>query len=150
MEVDVAALKRDWADKEFDVVDFSVKAEDLVEFASACGEPELRYTDPTDPDFQAAPSYAARFVGRRTFPENFPKIGSGYGFDAGKCVEWYAPIRPNDVLTARSRIHDIYQKTGRSGPMVFIVHRMEFTNQNDELVSIVDWRMVQQPERERG
>ena len=26
--------------------------------------------------------------------------------------------------------------------MLFIVHRMEFTNQNDELISIVDWRMV--------
>ena len=46
----------------------------------------------------------------------------------------------------RSKIHDIYEKTGRSGTMVFIVHRMEFSNQRGEPVSIVDWRFLQQPD----
>jgi hypothetical protein len=31
--------------------------------------------------------------------------------------------------------------------MVFIVHRMEFYNQADTLVSTVDWRLVMQPEK---
>ena len=53
----------------------------------------------------------------------------------------------HDRLTARSHIHDIYEKTGRSGQMVFIVHRMEFSNQREELVSIVDWRFVQRPDQ---
>jgi acyl dehydratase len=66
------------------------------------------------------------------------------GFAAGKCVTPIAPIRPGDKITARSQIHDIYTKTGRSGTMLFIVHRMEFQNQRGEPVSIVDWRMVQQ------
>jgi hypothetical protein len=26
--------------------------------------------------------------------------------------------------------------------MMFVVHRMEFTNQEDTMVAIVDWRMV--------
>ena len=57
--------------------------------------------------------------------------------------EWKAPIRPGDTVVARSHIHDIFEKTGRSGGMMFIVHRMEFTNQRDELVAIVDWKMIQ-------
>ena len=86
-------------------------------------------------------------MSRRILPAEFPRIGSR-GFDAGKTVVSLAPIRPGDTLTARSRIADIYEKTGRSGPMVFIVHRMEFQNQNGEDVSVVDWRMVRQPDPE--
>jgi len=82
-------------------------------------------------------------VGRRILPDDFPRFSSGYGFDAGKCVQALRPILPGDRITARSKIHDVYTKTGRSGTMVFIVHRMEFSNQRGEPVSIVDWRMVQ-------
>jgi hypothetical protein len=46
------------------------------------------------------------------------------------------------VLVADSLIHDIYEKTGRTGPMVFLVHRMEFASQTGDPVSTVDWRMV--------
>jgi len=62
---------------------------------------------------------------------------------AGKSVEVHTPLRLGDEVTAKSEIFDIYEKTGRSGSMLFVVHRMRFTNQNDELISIVDWRMVQ-------
>ena len=34
--------------------------------------------------------------------------------------------------------------------MLFIVHRMEFSNQADEMVSIVDWRMVVRLGMKRG
>ena len=73
----------------------------------------------------------------------FPKLGPGWGFDGGKCVEVTGPVRPGDTLTAKSLIADIYEKTGRSGTMVFIVHRMVFTNQKGEPVSTVDWRLIQ-------
>jgi hypothetical protein len=26
---------------------------------------------------------------------------------------------------------------------MFIVHRMEFSNQNEQLVAVVDWKMIQ-------
>ena len=51
-------------------------------------------------------------------------------------------MKPGDVLTGKSQIHDLYVKTGRTGGMFFLVHRMNFTNQRDELVSTVDWRLV--------
>jgi hypothetical protein len=75
-------------------------------------------------------------------PKDFP-IQSHQGFDAGKCVFVHGPLRPGDTVTARSEIHDIYTKTGRSGSMLFIVHRMTFSNQRDEPISTVDWRLVQ-------
>ncbi len=143
----VKGIDPGWVGREFDVAEFKVSEEDIVEFAKACGEVDPRFTDPSHPDFQAPPTLPAKFVGRRILPEEFPRIGSR-GFDAGKTVTSLAPIRPGDRLTARSRIADIYEKTGRSGPMVFIVHRMEFQNQRGEDVAVVDWRMVRQPDPE--
>ena len=141
-DIDVKALKEKWCGWEFDEVTFDVKPEPMVEFAAACGETQACYLDPNDPDFQAVPSYTARFHGRRAMPDDFP-VKTHQGFDAGKSVEVHAALRPGDRLVAKSEIHDIYEKTGRSGGMLFIVHRMRFTKQDDELVSIVDWRMVQ-------
>ncbi len=140
--MEVSELKEKWTGWTFDEVSFEIEAEDLSEFSLSCGEIVPRYTDPQDPDFQAPPSYTARFHGRRQLPEDFP-VDMATSFDGGKTVEWKAPIRPGDTVLARSHIHDIFEKTGRSGGMMFIVHRMEFTNQRDQLVAVVDWKMIQ-------
>jgi hypothetical protein len=140
--MDVDALKAKYVGHEFDQSEFGVDAESMRAFATACGETLPKYVDPSDPDFQAPPTYTARYHGRRMLPKDFP-MEIGRSFDGGKCVEPKAPIRPGDMLTAKSKIHEIYEKTGRSGGMVFVVHRMEYYNQRDELVSIVDWKLIQ-------
>jgi N-terminal half of MaoC dehydratase len=148
MAVDVEQLKRDWTGFEFDRAEFPVTAEELVDFARAVGETAAWFTDPSDPGFRAVPNFPTKYHGRRMWPPDFPRLSkSSVGFDGGKRVEVHGAIRPGDVLVAKSSIHDIYEKTGRSGPMVFIVHRMNFSNQRQELVSVVDWRLIQQPDR---
>ncbi len=146
--MDVDKIKKDWIGREFDTSEFPVSEAEIVEFARAAGETEPRFVDPTDPDFQAPPTFTSKFVSRRILPAAFPKLGVR-GFDAGKCVIPHGPVRGGDVLIAHSKIADVYEKTGRTGPMVFIVQRMEFENQRKELVSVVDWRMVRQPDPER-
>lgn len=141
--MDLEQVKREWVGVTFDTAEFKVEEQEVLEYAAACGESEPRYTDPSHPDFRAPPNYTARFSGRRIMPEKFPRLGTGFGFDAGKCVQVHAPVRVGDTLVAQSSIHDIYGKTGRSGSMAFIVHRMEFTNQDGVHVTTVDWRMVQ-------
>lgn len=141
MDVDVKALKDEFVGHQFDEVEFEPEAHAMAEFAIACGETAPQFTDPSHPDFEAVPNYTTRYHGRRSLPRGFP-VEMHASFDAGKCVEVHGPIRVGDTLVARSHIHDIYEKTGRSGGMLFIVHRMEFSNQRDDLVSIVDWRMV--------
>ena len=66
----------------------------------------------------------------------------GFTLDGGKDVQPIAPIRPGMTLTGRSHIHDIYTKTGRSGRMIFIVSRMELTDQSGDKVAISDTRVV--------
>jgi hypothetical protein len=142
--VDLAEVKGRWLGFEFDTREFRISKEMILEYASVVGESDPRYCDPSHADFQAAPTLPNLFMGGRVLPEGFPRFARR-GFDAGKCVIPKAAIRAGDVLVGRSHVEDIYEKTGRSGPMYFIVHRMEFSNQRGELVSVVDWRMVQQP-----
>jgi len=139
--VDVAALKAQWTGFSFDRSEFEVRQEDTLAFARACGEQDPRFLEPAHPEFQAPPTFPARFVSRQVLPKGFPRIGRGM-FDAGKCVFPKAPIRPGETLVAHSRIEDLYEKTGRSGPMIFLVHRMEFENPRQQPVSVVDWRLV--------
>jgi len=146
--VGIDELKKQFAGREFDSKDFKVAPEDAITWARACGETEARYLDASHPDFQAPPTFSAMFVGSRTLPEDYPKDAFANMFDAGKCVTSHAPIRPGERVVGKSQIADFYEKTGRSGTMTFIVHRMEFSNSEGVLLSVVDWRLVQrgQPE----
>lgn len=141
MKIDIDAIKKEFVGLQFDESTFEMKSERMAAFATGCGETEPRFIEPEDSEFEAVPNYATCFHGRRNLPEHFP-VDIRRSFDAGKCCESLAPIRSGDTITASSHIHDIYEKTGRSGPMMFVVHRMEFTNQADTKVAVVDWRMV--------
>ncbi len=140
--MDIKALNDEWTGWEFDEISFEIKAQNLVDFAESCGETLPWFTDPSHPEFRATPSYTSRFHGDRQLPEGFP-MERMKSFDGGKCVEPSLPIRPGDTITARSTIHDIFEKTGRSGSMMFVVHRMRFYNQRDEPVATVDWKLIQ-------
>jgi acyl dehydratase len=54
--------------------------------------------------------------------------------DGGTEIEFFAPIRAGDTLTGRCTITDIYQKEGRTGPLIFVVRECRYTNQHGELV----------------
>jgi len=139
---DLQAIRDEWVGVEFESAEFTIDRDRVIAWAEACGETDPRFTDPGNPDFQAHPNFTACLSTGRMMPENFPRIGSGFGIDGGKTVEVHGPVRPGDTLTGRASIHDVYDKTGRSGTMVFVIHRMDFTNQNGELVSTVDSKMI--------
>ncbi len=55
----------------------------------------------------------------------------------GTETEFFAPIRPGDMLTSRTKIADIFERTGRSGSrLVFVVTETVTINQNGEVVTI--------------
>jgi acyl dehydratase len=89
----------------------------------------------------APPSFAVTFRDVGHFADELFRLGK-LGFDAGKDIEFVRPIRPGDQITATSRVARIYEKTGRSGPMVFVVVRSTLTNQRGEIVAHVDHRFT--------
>lgn len=142
MSDDLDKVKADWVGKEFQHASFSIDPQRMLDWAEACGETDPRFVDPSHPDFQAHPTFPACLNSGPILPKDFPELGNGRGIDGGKSVEVHAPIRPGDELTGHSLIADIYDKTGRSGTMIFIVHRMNFVNQAGTPVATVDWRMI--------
>lgn len=138
--MEIEDLKQRFLNLDFDERHFEVKQDDMLGFAAACGETAPRYSDAGHPDFQAAPTFCARFHGRRMLPGDFPQIG--IPLDAGKCVMPQRPLRAGAKLVGRSHLHDIYEKTGRTGRMIFLVSRMELYDESEALVSIVDSRLV--------
>ncbi len=140
--MDIALLKSRFTGFVFDEIDLDVEAESLSNFAAACGETAPRFVDPTHPDFQSVPNYTTRIHGTRALPPDFP-IEMQRCFDAGKSVVHHNPVRPGDKIVGRSEIADIFEKSGRSGSMLFIVHRMNFYNQDETHLAQVDWRLVQ-------
>ena len=141
VDEDIKALRERFLGREFDEVTFLIDGERFAEYAKVCGETAPRYTDPDDADFQAPPTFVSTLVGGRSMPPDFPNLG-GMGMDAGKAVEWKAPVRAGATLTGRSHLHDIYTKTGRSGRMVFLVTRMELRDEAGNHVANADTRTV--------
>ena len=121
-----------------------VTREEIHEFAAASGETDPRYTGD---DAIAPPTFCVCFGGKIFFHPGIPRSLLITGFDAGKDIMFGAPIRVGDVIRTKSAVHDVYEKTGRSGTMVFIVSRQTLVNQHGEMVAVIDNRFVCRPEK---
>jgi acyl dehydratase len=58
------------------------------------------------------------------------------GFHGGNELEVLRLPRPGDTITSKSRIVDVYEKTGRSGMLGLSVRETIFTNQDGEVLCI--------------
>ncbi len=115
---------------------------ELIEFARALGDTRPEYTV-AGPDLVGHPTYCVRYKGNKFYPEAIPKtINVRTGFDAGKDIELGVPVRPGDTIEVRSTLHEVYEKTGRSGSMVFVVIRFTMTNQRGEMLAVIDNRFM--------
>jgi acyl dehydratase len=133
----------------FDETSFPpVTKEEITEYAASLGETNPLYTDEAAAakgpygGLIASPTFVTKLRAQKFTPEHLPKFGK-VGFDGGRDLELYAPVRPGDQLTMLSTIHEIYEKTGRTGSMYFIVIRNEVKNQKGEKVAVIDHRIMQ-------
>jgi acyl dehydratase len=102
----------------------TVSAEHVAAFARALGDPNPAYVDGVAP-----PTYPIAFMtqamagGMETFLElglNFMTLVHGE-----QEFEYARPIRAGETLTLTGRIADVYEKTGSSGTLDFVVLETE-------------------------
>lgn len=139
--VDIDELRSKFLDLEFDRTGFVVDAEQSASVAKAYGETRPEFIDPSHPDFQACLSILASLASARRLPIDFPSLG-GISMDGGKAVTCIEPVRTGIQLTGRTRLHDIYAKSGRSGRMIFLVSRMQLYDEDGTHLSSTDSRQV--------
>ena len=138
--VDIEDLKTRFLNLEFDTKEFEIDQERVLAVARSSGESLPEFTDPAHANFQAPPAFVASLASGRHLPIDFPSLG-GIPMDGGKAVTTLSPVRVGVPLTGKTHLHDIYDKSGRSGRMIFIVARMEIFD-GAEHVATSDSRMV--------
>ncbi len=137
--------------KDFVLGTFQVTADMITTFASAVGETNPAYLNPEaakqgpSGGLIAPPIFYDVFRADQV-PDPQVKFGK-VTFNAGQRCEFHTPIRPGDTITMKTRITDIYEKTGRTGKMVFIVRETRYENQQGETVAVVEQSQVR---RESG
>jgi hypothetical protein len=80
-----------------------------------------------DPDFDGVPRDYG--LGLPALRIDLPRLLNG-----GNQVELYRLARHGDRLSARSRYVDIYQKEGKTGPLVFIQVETVYRNQDGDTI----------------
>ena len=127
--------------KEFSRFKQHVTREMMLEYTDIIG-----VTDPVHRDAQAARARGYRDIiapstfvtWRGTQPIAPPEMGfNGTGINAGYECVFYRVIYPGDVLTYATCLVDIYEKTGRSGTMRFVVRETSVTNQHGDTVAVL-------------
>ncbi|MBI2963374.1 MAG: MaoC family dehydratase N-terminal domain-containing protein [Deltaproteobacteria bacterium] len=116
-----------------------VTAQEIHEYAASLGESHPVYFAPEP---VAPPTFCMKFRGNRFSPPALPRRAFARSFDAGKDIQFGAPIRAGDVIHTSNVLHEVYEKTGRSGAMVFIVSRLRMKNQRGEMVAVIDSRFL--------
>ena len=123
-----------------------VERSKIKEFARAIGDLSPFYLD--DEVGRASPW--GDIIAPPTFPITFKdeKADTGamlkdLGTDISRILhgeqefEHFKPIRPGDTLLCRARISDIYEKSGKSGPMAFVVRETTITDADNDVVAKV-------------
>ena len=131
----------------------TVTAKDIQSFAEAMGDLNPLYTDVETaraagyPDVIAPPMFCMRMRGGTMLPE-VPLPSGLMSLNAGQELEFHAEIIAGQTYTITSRVADVYEKTGRSGPMEIIVRESTITDaEGRTIVTIRERQIVRSPEK---
>ncbi len=129
--------------KEFPPFAVTVERGKIKEFARAIGDPSPFYLDDAVGrasewgDIIAPPTFAT------TFREDSGTLLKELGIDISRVLhgeqefEHFKPIRPGETYLCRSKVVDVYEKTGRSGPMGFVVRETAVTDSDNDVVTLM-------------
>jgi acyl dehydratase len=129
---------------DYDAGTYPVEKDEVLRYCRAIGETGPIYIDEAaaraagHPGLLVHPTFCAMFV--RSFGRPDIKLNFGRtSFHAGEAIDSMAPIHVGDTLTAKTRLKEVYAKTGRSGTMAFTVWETSFTNQDgQQVVSVLE------------
>ena len=83
------------------------------------------------------------------WPARRIRLPVGTEIRGGNEYEFFQPFRPDDILTARWKVVDVYQKQGRTGSLIFLVYDITYTNQRGERLAVNrEWLVYQLPLRQ--
>ena len=152
---------RAWAQEPFDPYEVTISATDIARYARAIGETDAIYFDPAaaraagHTDVIAPPYFpytirmqAANLRDRADLEpdgsssEDVPPVETTRAMAGETKIEMGVPIVAGNTITLEKRITDLYEKSGRSGDLVFVVQEFRFTNQRGDLVMLEEFTRI--------
>lgn len=95
------------------------------------------------PDVLAPPTYVVRypyggFEVQGPFDQMVPVEVPGCHkmVHGGTELELFRPLQVGDVASQRTRIRDIYERQGRTGPMLFVIRETVYVNQHRQVLAL--------------
>ena len=68
-------------------------------------------------------------------PDSFlPELPLKRVMAGGTEMQFHRPVKPGDKLIATRSLHDLYEKQGKTGPLIFAVYNLSVENEDGELV----------------
>ncbi len=68
-------------------------------------------------------------------PDSFlPELPLKRVMAGGTEMRFHRPVKPGDKLVATRSLHDLYEKQGKTGPLIFAVYNLSVENEDGELV----------------
>jgi acyl dehydratase len=129
--------------KEYPPYTVTVERGKIKEFARAIGDLSPFYLD----DRVGRASEWGDIIAPPTFLTTFRDEGEtggmlrDLGVDIGRILhgeqefEYWKPIRPGETYLCHGKVLDVYEKTGRSGPMAFVVRETVVTDADNDIVA---------------
>jgi hypothetical protein len=106
----------------------TVEAGHLKRFTEAIGDPNPRWNT------EAPPTYLVALVPASMHLAEAEEYGKGW-LNGGNRFEYMEPVKVGDRITATGRIADVYEKTGSSGSLLFIIFETEYVNQHGQTLA---------------
>ena len=113
----------------------TVEAGHLKRFVEAMGDPNPRWTK------EAPPTFLVALASVSTHLEEAEEYGKGW-LNGGNRFEYFEPVKVGDRITATGRIADVYEKTGGSGTLLFIIFETDYVNQDGRTVARLRGTMI--------
>ena len=106
----------------------AVEAGHLKRFVEAIGDPNPRWASEAPPTFLVALAPASVHL------EEAEEYGKGW-LNGGNRFEYFEPVKVGDRITATGRVADVYEKTGSSGSLLFIIFETDYVNRDGQMVA---------------
>jgi hypothetical protein len=106
----------------------TVEAGHLKRFVEAIGDPNPRWRA------EAPPTFLVALVPVSMHLEEAEEYGKGW-LNGGNRFESLEPVKVGDRITATGWVADVYEKTGGSGSLLFIIFETEYVNQHGRTVA---------------
>ena len=107
-----------------------VEAGHLKRFAEAIGDPNPRWREEAPPTFLVAHAPVMLHLAEAE------EYGKGW-LNGGNRFEYFEPVRAGDRIKATGRIAEVYEKSGSSGNLLFIIFETSYVNQHGKLAARV-------------